>query len=454
MRLTLLLLSMLSFFSLTAQDLVGKWKGDLDYNGMILNFEIDIQKVDTGYQVSMSVPKQSPQAFDASSVAVTDSTFNFEISMMGVSYKGTRLDAQNIDGTYYQSGMVAELDLTRGAVEIRRPQDPVEPLPYQSLEVSFENRKAQITLKGTLTKPKGEGQFPAVILINGSGALNRNSELMGHRPFLVIADHLTRNGIAVLRFDERGVGESGGEYEGATTYDLAEDVAAGYGYLKTRSDVDVSKIGLIGHSEGGMIAPMVAANNPEISFVIMLAGPAMPISDLMLLQKALIERKMGVSEMVIENGQKINSGAFEIVKSSKEGDTTLLSKLSAYYTEAYENELSDQMMQSIMDQMSDPWMINFLKMDPEVYLKNVKCPVLAINGDKDLQVPAENLAYLRDILRENGNKNIKIATLDDHNHLFQACETGLPQEYGTLEETFSPIALDVMTKWIKKRIKK
>ncbi len=437
-----------------AQNIEGPWNSTLEYSGTTLEFQIDISKVDTGYLVSMSVPKQSPQAFDASTVIYEDSSLFFEIAVMGVKYDGKVINEKLIEGTYYQSGREIEMNLTPGAVTLNRPQDPKKPYPYREEEIAFKNAKAEITLRGTMTLPKDDSnRYPAVILISGSGPEDRNEQIFGHKPFLVIADHLTRNGIAVLRYDERGVGESEGVYDGSTTYDLKEDVMAGIEYLRSRDDIDLDAIGIIGHSEGGVIGPMIAAEDPTIQFVVMLAGPAMKMNELMLLQKELIERKMGIDEPMIATGQKTMSEAYDIIIATEPGDTTLDSKLRAHFDQAYNGAVKEEQIDQIVQQIGNPWMATFLRIDPMDYLPNVKCPVLALNGDKDLQVPAENLAYLKDILRQNGNKKVKIITMNDVNHLFQTCETGLPGEYAQIDETFSPLALNIMSEWILKQVK-
>jgi pimeloyl-ACP methyl ester carboxylesterase len=297
-----------------------------------------------------------------------------------------------------------------------------------------------------------------VILITGSGAQNRDEELMGHKPFLVIADYLTRNGIAVLRFDDRGTAASTGNFETATTYDFSTDAEAALKYLQTRKEINRKKVGLIGHSEGGSVAPMVAARSKDVTFIILLAGIGIPGDQLLLLQKELIEKASGVGEADIQKGLAVNKGAFEIVKKST-GQEQLKSDLNKYFEqivqEIPESGLpkgvnKSDFIKPMVDNLTSPWMQYFIKYDPAPDLQKVKCPVLALNGSKDLQVPAkENLEAIKNALSKAGNKQVVALELPGLNHLFQECQTGLLNEYATIEQTFSPTALDEILKWIK-----
>lgn len=338
---------------------------------------------------------------------------------------------------------------------------PVKPYPYYSEDITFENTKDKIELSGTLTMPTKEGVYPAVVLISGSGPQNRDEELMGHKPFLVLADQLTRNGIAVLRFDDRGIGESEGDFKTAITPDFAADVESAILYLQTRKEIHKKKIGLIGHSEGGIIAPMVACINKDIRFIILLAGTGIPGSELLLLQKELIERASGVSEADIENGQKINKGAFDII--SKSSDTEKLAGDTKLYFEQILNDSPDlkpsgmneeDFVKMAVQQLSSPWIQFFVKYNPAIILEKVKCPVLAINGEKDLQVPSKvNLTAIKNGLEKGRNKQVAIKEFPNLNHLFQECKTGSPDEYANIEQTFSPIVLTEITHWILKQVK-
>jgi uncharacterized protein len=357
-------------------------------------------------------------------------------------------------------------DLTINKVEkattLNRPQEPKEPFPYNSENIFFENKHDKIFLAGTLTFPKEGNNFVAAVLITGSGPQNRDEELLGHKPFLVLSDHLTRNGYAVLRFDDRGVGESEGDFKSATTEDFAKDVLAAVEYLKTRKEIDHKKIGLIGHSEGGIIAPMAAIQNKEIAFIVLLAGTGLPGEEILYLQSRLIEEAGGAAEEDIKKSLEFSSVIYDAIKNS--GDFVVAEKrIKEYFWREY-MEMTDDDKQKIGDPevfldmqlrvVLTTWFKFFLTYDPAPALKKIKCPVLAIIGEKDLQVPPkENLPAIEEALKKGGNKNFTVKELPGLNHLFQTAETGSPVEYGKIEETMSPLALDTITKWLQDNIK-
>lgn len=335
-----------------------------------------------------------------------------------------------------------------------RPQEPKAPFNYRSQEVVFTNEVDSIQLAGTLTYPKKGKNFPAVILISGSGAQDRNSELMNHKPFWVIADYLTRNGIAVLRVDDRGTGDSEGDYNETSLLGFANDTESAFDFLKRHKKIDASKIGLIGHSLGGAIAPWMASMNDDIAFIVMLAGPGLRGDKLMLLQKELIERSMSVPEAAIELGQKNIGGAYDVILESNGNREQLEGDLKAYFTEVFGNVLPESQIDILAEQLSYPWLADFIRFDPEIPLSKVKCPVLAMNGGKDLQVPSkQNLEAIEAALKDNGNEDVTVIELENLNHLFQECETGLPTEYAEIEQTFSPDALKIMGDWILQQTK-
>jgi dipeptidyl aminopeptidase/acylaminoacyl peptidase len=328
--------------------------------------------------------------------------------------------------------------------------------------VTVENRKDNITLAGTLTLPSKEGKYPVVVLITGSGPQNRDEEIMGHKPFLVLSDYLTRHGIAVLRCDDRGTFASKGSFARATTFDFATDVEAEVSYLKTRKDIDTKHIGLIGHSEGGIIAPMVAVKDKDVIFIVLMAGTGVSGSNLLLRQQEEIGRASGMTEEKLKETAEINRSAFNIIEQSADS-ATISQKLTGYLNQKMKEnpemdipkgKSANEIIQQQIAQITSPWMLNFIKYNPALMLDKVKCPVLAINGDKDLQVSSKvNLPAIENALKKGGNKNYTIKELPGLNHLFQECKTGLPQEYSTIEQTISPLALETMTNWIKEIIK-
>ncbi len=450
---------LITFFittSLFSQDITGTWNGLLDIQGIQLRLLINISQNETGYTATMDSPDQGAKDIPVSDIAFKDNILSFSVSVAGVQYKGT-LENDIIKGTFSQRGINIPLDLSRGS-GINRPQEPKAPFPYYSEEVTFKNEKAGITLAGTLTLPEKDGNFPAVILISGSGPQNRDEEILSHKPFLVLADHLTRNGIAVLRYDERGVGESGGEFSTATTADFSVDAEAAFNYLKTRKEINKKEIGLLGHSEGGLVAPMVAERNKDAAFIVLLAGPGIKISELMILQNYALGKASGMPETMLTENKKINRETYGALITETNSDTrknkltAILKKTSGSHLAAQgasEEQINDYVNAEVEGLIS-PWFIHFINSDPAAVIEKVKCPILALNGSKDLQVTAdENLNGIKLAAEKGRNKKVTIKKMDGLNHLFQECTTGLPQEYGHIEQTMSPVALNEISGWIK-----
>jgi len=358
--------------------------------------------------------------------------------------------------------VVAVVVLSPDKSQKRRPQEPIEPYTYYTEEVTFKNDQANVILAGTLSLPSKDGSYPAVILISGSGPQTRDSEFGGHKLFLVLADYLTRNGIAVLRYDDRGFGESTGNFATGTSLDFSYDVESAVKYLKTRKEIESNKIGLIGHSDGAMIAPMVAARSNDINFIVLLAGPGVQGAKLMLDRQELMERKMKFSESEIEKSRRHSEQMIQIIMNSNDSETTKV-KLSEFSRNNY-NDIpeyaippgmsKDQFISKHIEMLSTPWFKYFFSYDPAPTLQKVKCSVLALNGDLDVQVPSkENLEGIRDALNAAGNRNVTIQEIPKLNHAFQECVTGMPDEYNKIDQTFSPIALAKISNWILQQIK-
>jgi pimeloyl-ACP methyl ester carboxylesterase len=337
---------------------------------------------------------------------------------------------------------------------LNRPQEPKKPYPYDEEEVGYENKRDGVKLAGTLTLPRGKGPFPATLLITGSGPQDRNESLLGHKPFLVLADYLTRQGIVVLRVDDRGVGGSTGSVPDSTTENFAADVTAGIEFLKTRKEIDPKQIGLIGHSEGGLIAPMVAAQNGDVAFIVLMAGTGLTGEEILYLQGALILKAGGASAEQLAKQRATQEGMFKILKEEKDPATAekrLHEELSRNLTEEAKKK-SEQAIAAQIKRANTPWFRYFLTLDPRPALRKVKCPVLALNGENDLQVPAtENLREIEAALKAGGNKDVTIVSLPKLNHLFQTSETGSMSEYAKIEETIAPVALKTIGDWILKR---
>jgi hypothetical protein len=332
-----------------------------------------------------------------------------------------------------------------------RPQDPKPPFLYQSVEVSYKNSKAQsVRLGGTFVIPKGQPPFPTVLLITGSGLQDRDETIFNHRPFAVIADYLARRGIASLRVDDRSVGKSTGDVEDATTADFATDVEAGVAFLKTRPEVVSKRIGLIGHSEGGIIAPIVAAKpENDIAFIILLAGTGVTGDRILLEQQIAITKANGANPQTIETQRKLMETLLPMIRTSNETRDALTNRLVAT-AKTIAPGASAEKIQGNMYRLTSPWMRFFVSYDPAPALAKVKCPVLALNGAKDVQItPQLNLTAIERILKQSGNQNFKTLELTGLNHLFQTAQTGSPSEYEEIEETFSPTALKLIADWIE-----
>ncbi|MCE7990389.1 MAG: alpha/beta hydrolase [Roseivirga sp.] len=460
-RILLITALLLKVAFMSAQDITGQWHGALDVQGSQLRLVLHVKQVDGAYKARLDSPDQGAKGMPISSITFENNVLKFSLSNINASYNGT-FSSNSFTGTWSQGGGSLALNFKREVIEkkvAKRPQEPVKPYPYLEEEVLFENSEAGIKLAGTLTLPKTAGPHPVVILISGSGPQDRNEELAEHKPFLVIADHLTRNGIAVLRYDDRGVAKSEGNFGTATTKDLATDASSAVAYLTTRSDIDQRHIGLMGHSEGGIIAPIVAAESKDVAFIVLLAGTGIPGDELLLMQSEAISSAQGVSGPMLERSLEINAGVFKLIKEATD-ETELEAELSKYILAEVPasfrpaNMTEEEFVKSQTSTVLAPWMQYFIKYNPAEVLPQVNCPVLAVNGDKDLQVPSKvNLEAIKAGLAKGGNTQVKTIEFPGLNHLFQKTETGLPGEYGKLEETFSIEVLKEVTHWLKEQIK-
>jgi pimeloyl-ACP methyl ester carboxylesterase len=389
-----------------------------------------------------------------------DPTLRLELKKIQGAFEGkANKDYSEIEGKWQQSGQSFPLTMKRvdKLTEVKRPQEPKKPYPYAEEEASYENPRAGVRLAGTLTLPKGDGPFPAVLLIAGSGPHSRNEEVFGHKVFLVLTDYLTRRGIAVLRSDKRGVGKSTGKYDLATTADFADDVLAGVEYLKGRKEVNPRQIGLIGHSEGGLVAPMAASRSPDVAFIVLMAGTGINGVEILYRQTADILKVMGADEKGLSQQRKILERMFAVLKQEKDLAAAekkirqVLAEEFAGFTEEEKKKAESQkaIIEGQIKVLLSPWMRYFLTYDPKAALMQVHCPVLALNGEKDLQVAAKvNLPAIEDALRAGGNRHYTIKELPNLNHLFQTSKTGAISEYGQIEETIAPVALQLMADWI------
>lgn len=454
----ILLLMFLMTLQLNGQDITGEWYGLLDPQGEALRITLEIEQTKRSYKTTFYSIDQTSEGFEMKRTKLKDSIYTTKALLGLFRYSGTFV-GDSIKGTFKQFGMEFPLVLTRQEIEkpvFKRAQEPELPLPYYTEDVKFANNSDRDTLAGTLTLPDKEGKYPSVILISGSGPQNRDEELARHKPFLVISDYLTRNGIAVLRYDDRGVGESTGCHECATTADFASDVKAAIEYLKSRNEIDIDNIGLIGHSEGGMIAPMVASENRDVSFIVTLAAPGVSLKEIVLKQNELISRAEGESEEKIAMDRNITDKAMDMIAEAEDIDV-LKKQLSKYLKkEARKNKKLikkesgvKEYVNSYLSEYANVWMIYALNYNAADYFEKVQCPSLILNGKKDLQVDSEaNLPVIEKAFQNSGNEEVKIVEYPKLNHLFQECDTGSPSEYSSIEETISPTVLDDIKSWI------
>jgi len=434
----------------------GTWQGALETNGMRYRLQLRISHDSQGQLIAtMDSIDQGINGFRASQVIQSGSAVHLELPAVRGGFDGTLNSIRNtISGTWRQNGNPSDLTFKRSdqILELRRPQTPRKPYPYTEEELDFPNAKAGISLAATLTMPRGVGPFPAAILLAGSGPLDRDEADSGHRPFLVLADHLTRMGIAVFRYDKRGIGRSTGDYDQATTADFAADAEAALAFLKVRPGIDKRRIGFIGHSEGGIIAPIIASRSADVAWIVILAGPATKGEETLLLQSDLITRAAGMTSDQVVKSLDFDRESYNLVRhetnratlESKLQDLVKVSGLGAGAPPAF--------LQRQIHWTSSPWFRYFLDYDPVPALQQTKCPVLVLSGDKDLQVPPkENLPLAQKALETGGNKDFQVTQLPGLNHQFQHCYMGLPEESRAIEETFATDALTTISDWILKR---
>lgn len=458
------LMMVVSMSAQSSRSLEGMWQGSLSVQGMKLRIVFNLSVIPGGYRATMDSPDQGAKGIPTDTVVLQSDSVTILMRMIGGRYAGLVKNGDTVlSGTWSQSGVAFPLDLKRTTVPVtyRRPQLPKRPFPYTEEDVVVANDAAGISLGGTLTLPVGPGPHAAVVLITGSGAQDRDETIFEHKPFLVLSDHLTRQGIAVLRLDDRGVGKSGGTMTGATSMDFAGDISSAVEYLKGRPEITKDRIGLLGHSEGGVIAPIVAVQQNDIRFIVMLAGPSIPGSEILIQQDSLISLANGASLQDIVERLQERRELFELVRQTpdvdagqKAAEEFLYRKARARNAEGRPDSILQREAQQMARRMGGAWMRFFLFYDPMETLRKVRCPILALNGEKDLQVPAEaNLRGIERAAREGGNTDVTARVMPGLNHLFQTAKTGSPMEYATIEETFAPEALQLISEWIRARTK-
>jgi pimeloyl-ACP methyl ester carboxylesterase len=446
------------------KSVVGTWEGTLNVGAVKLRLAFKIKKkADGSITATMDSIDQGAKDIPVDAVTWKDPDLKIELKKIGGVFEGkANKDYSQFEGKWMQSGGTWPLTIKRveKATELIRPQEPKKPYPYMDEEVTYDNPRAGVKLAGSLTIPKGNGPFPAVLLIAGSGPQNRNEEVLGHKVFLVLADYLTRRGFVVLRSDKRGVGKSTGKYEEATSADFAEDALAAVEFLKTHKEVDPHKIGLVGHSEGGVVAPMVASKSKDVAFIVLMAGPGVSGEEILYRQGQDVLRSMGVDDKGVAQHRVLLQRMFQVLSEEKDGKAAekkmreVIAQEIAKLSEGDKKKAEAQktIIERQVQFLVSSWMRYFLTFDPKATLVLVHCPVLAINGAKDVQVAANvNLPAIEKALRAGGNSDVTVRELPNLNHLFQTSKTGAVSEYAQIEETMSPIALTLMGDWIESR---
>lgn len=473
-RLLSTLFALVFSFSVSAQvrgsgddRFAGSWEGKLDLGGSTLRLGFAITKNGDGsFGATMDSPDQGAFGIPGSRVVISGDSIRIEVAAAGGHFTGSYEDeSAGIKGAWTQSGMdfpliLAKVEPVEGKAAMPtpdRPQTPVPPFPYEVRDCSFQGGAPDARLAATLTLPEGGGPFPAAILVTGSGPQDRDETIMNHKPFLVIADFLARRGIATLRYDDRGMARSTGNFPSATTLDFAADASAALRFLRTLPGIDPGRVGVIGHSEGGLIAAILAADGDlRPAFAVMLAGPALDGTGILLTQSQAIARAEGADEAAIEQVLATNSKLYGIAAggaTDEEARAAIIAALMetvpfAPQEEAFRAGLEAQ-LGGAADALLTPWMRNFLRLDPEPYMKEVRIPLLALYGTSDLQVVASaNAPAARRIFESSGAELASVVVLPDLNHLFQTSATGRIGEYGELTETISPVALDVLGSWL------
>ena len=444
-------------FTAFSQEIVGSWTGELDIQGMKLPLIFNIKESNGNLLTTLDSPKQGAKDIPVKETSFKENILNINATDLGIAFQGTLTNGK-IDGKFKQASMEFPLILQKNQTQrdytYNRPQLPKTPFNYNIEEVSFINPIDKNTLAGTITSPKDKINFPIVVMITGSGPQNRDEELFGHKPFWVIADDFTKKGIGCLRLDDRGIGGSSKVDKKSTSADFATDINSAVDFLAQKG---YSNIGLLGHSEGGMIAPMVSIMNNKVKFMVSMAGPGVKCSDLLLKQ---------IEEGGLLGGEKIEKVKLDVQTSKKAFDFILaykgnelqkdleiyyINELKKYPTVYIKPENIEQVAKAEVKQLSSEWFVYFIKFNPQDYLTKLKIPVLAINGSKDFQVNATtNLEGFKKGLEKAGNKKFETINFEGLNHLFQECKTGAISEYVEIEQTISPKVLDKMSTWILK----
>jgi pimeloyl-ACP methyl ester carboxylesterase len=463
-----LLFTLLAFSSFGQNRFPGIWKGKINAGVELRAFFTIEQDSTKKGKVTMDFPDQGVKGLITNDVTINDDSIVIKVKEFNGSYSGKLINDTTIAGFWKQGVTIAlELKKVNQVDVVKKPQTPVPPFPYKSEDVIYKNKNGSIQYGATITIPSGKGPFPAIVLITGSGTQNRDGEILGHKPFAVIADYLTRNGFVVLRVDDRGAGKTTGDIKSATSFDFSNDVSTGLDYLISRREVKKKKLGLIGHSEGGMIAPILAAKRKDVAAIVLLAGPGKNPTEVMIEQNNAYYSSIGLKKEFVESYVSLYSSIIYIMKKSVNIDSSknkVTTEVDSWLLKTAKNivvattgitndEKKITFVNSLVETFGTPWFHYFLNYEPERYIKKLTCKVFALNGSKDIQVlPKSNLAAFDTALKRSKSRGYQIKEYEGLNHLFQKCKSCTAQEYGSLEESFSTDVLKDITAWLTKEM--
>lgn len=462
----LILALSISFITYSQSEIDTTWNGAIDVIGTKIGFSVKFVTTSGLTSGTMDIPEQSAMGIELTKVSFKNPKVHFELpAKNGTAVFEGLYYGDSIGGTFLQSGIAGRFSLVKGELKTEQTVTDLSTLPYNAEEISFSNDGN--TFSGTLTYPKTGEKFPAVVMITGSGAQNRDEEIFGFKIFGIIADHLTKNGIAVLRYDDRGTGKSKGKtVNESTTEDFAGDVGAAVDFLKTRTEIDAGRIGLFGHSEGGIVGPLTASRRSDIAFLVLMAGPGVKGVDIIKEQSKLIMKAENATDNDVEGYVMMIDMIYETLK--KEGNINELeSQLEQNVKDSYDKMSAEEKkaikdkdawvketVSSTISQFNNKWMKFFLSYDPAPALTKIKVPVLVLFGEKDLQVPPkQSQKYIEDALRGGGNSDFVVKVFPNANHLFQEAGTGSPNEYSQLPKAFVPGFLETVSDWILQKAK-
>ena len=429
-------------FSLMAQDISGFWYGYPDMKTHRLRLTIQLQKKGEQYMATLQMPDHSSQEYSAQLVSFENKQLTLQFPEADLTCIGNLQEGERFVGSVTQEGYTFDLVLTRKPIVFKRPQTPKAPFPYTSEEIRIPHPEANITLAGTLTLPKNCETSPVVLFLSGSGGQDRDNTFFEHKTFWVLADYLARKGIASLRVDDRGIGQSEGNFQAAGLPDFDADAQVALAYLRHRPEFDSTRVGVIGHSEGAFVAFSLAGRK-EVDFIVTMAGGGINGRELLLMQRAALLKASGAQADFIEQYNQYMRQAQDIVLQSADA-ITCEKRLASLFIGT---PLAGQ-ERAITQQLYNPGKIELLKYDPEWDFPEINCPVLALNGDKDCQVPVENLSHIQQGISSNGNTQVTTIIYPGLNHMFQSAQTGLPVEYADIEETIHSKVLEDLTNWL------